>query len=54
MYVCLCVFCMFCVCEPVCGVIDMCGSCTLEKGLHVCVGSLACLAVNIIATLSLL
>ena len=28
--------------------------CILEKGLHVWVGSLACLAVNIIANLSLL
>ena len=33
----------------------MIDTCTLEKGLqHVGVGSLACLAVNIIATLSLL
>ena len=43
----LCVHVCTCVCEPVC-------KCTLEKGLHVWVGSLGCLAVNIIATLSLI
>ena len=48
-YVCVC---MCCVC--VCMCVSLCDTCTLEKGFHVWVGSLACLAVNIIATLSLL
>ena len=48
----VCFVCVVCVCVSLCDVID---TCTLEKGLqHVGVGSLACLAVNIIATLSLL
>ena len=46
-YVCVC---MCCVCVCVC--VYVCVMCTLEKGIHVWVGSLAYLAVNIIATLS--
>ena len=34
--------------------VSLCDTCTLEKGFHVWVGSLAYLAVNTIATLSLL
>ena len=53
--VCMCCVCMcVCVCVYVCMCVSLCDMCILEKGLHVWVGSLACLAVNIIATLSLL
>ena len=49
----LCVFvCVVCMCVCVCMCVSLCDMCILEKGLHVWVGSLACLAVNIIATLS--
>ena len=49
MCVCVCTVCVCTVCVCVCVVVL-----ALEKGLHVWVGSLACLTVNIIATLSLL
>ena len=55
--VCMCCVCMcVCVCVCVCMCVSLCDMSILYsgKGLHVWVGSLACLAVNIIATLSLL